>query len=367
MAPSPEPFPPPAPPQRDQSVTPPDSSPKRACATAHSGTTRSPAGRSSLRRFLRRVVAVALVALACALGVWWATGPTGWPSALLSRLPDASHLAAWLRKPDLAQLPGLPRHWNPWAPLTLQEHDGPLTRWKINRLQASPAACRQWLADAPAIASTPLPDRSGITTDSPVGGGHCGWQTASLIKGMGEVRFSSAFTLTCSAAVALARWERHVLQPAARSQLDTSVVRIEHLGSYACRPIAGSAGAGRLSEHAHANALDVAAFVLADGRRVSVLNDWRAGAAPSADTIDAAAKQFEGNTPAMSGTGHGDPKAFSRAAPTPATPVANPKAAFLRQVRDGACRSFAAVLGPDYNAAHRNHFHLDRGPYQVCR
>jgi hypothetical protein len=25
------------------------------------------------------------------------------------------------------------------------------------------------------------------------------------------------------------------------------------------------------------------------------------------------------------------------------------------------------VLGPDYNAAHRNHFHLDMGPWWVCR
>ena len=39
----------------------------------------------------------------------------------------------------------------------------------------------------------------------------------------------------------------------------------------------------------------------------------------------------------------------------------------LRQVHGGACHGFMAVLGPDYNAAHRNHFHLDRGPYRVCR
>ena len=40
---------------------------------------------------------------------------------------------------------------------------------------------------------------------------------------------------------------------------------------------------------------------------------------------------------------------------------------FLRRVRAGACASFNAVLGPDYNAAHRDHFHLDMGLWKVCR
>ena len=93
------------------------------------------------------------------------------------------------------------------------------------------------------------------------------------------------------------------------------------------------AAPGRLSEHARANALDVAAFTLQGGRRISVLGDWQAAAAPAA----------------------------------PPAAEADPKAAFLRQVRDGACQGFAAVLGPDYNAAHRDHFHLDRGPYRACR
>ena len=40
---------------------------------------------------------------------------------------------------------------------------------------------------------------------------------------------------------------------------------------------------------------------------------------------------------------------------------------FLREVRDGACRVFDGVLGPEYNEAHRDHFHLDRGGWRVCR
>lgn len=295
------------------------------------------------------------MALACAASLGWAASQVGWFQQLLARLPAPAQLIAWLRQPDLATLPALPAHWNPWAPLTLQQPDGPFTRWKLERLEAAPAACLQWLAAAPRLASTPLPDRTANTAGTAGTGGmagmagmagnaasagQCGWQAASRISGMGEVRFSSPFALACGAAVALARWEHQVLQPAARAWLGAPVVRIEHLGSYACRRIAGSAGPGRLSEHARANALDVAAFTLQDGRRISVLGDWQG-------------KAVQAGAPGS-------------AAAAPGTP-ASPQAAFLRQVRDGACHGFAAVLGPDYNAAHRDHFHLDRGPFRACR
>lgn len=320
--------------------------------------------------FLHRARGAALAVLVCTTGLWWwFTGHSEAVSAMLAQLPSQERMAAWLRQPDLATLPGLPRHWNPWAPLTLEEADGPLTRWKLGRLEAAPAACLQWLAGAPAIASTPLPDRNAGTAGTADGTDHrCGWEAASRISSMGEARFSSPFTLGCGAAVALARWERHVVQPAARAQLGSPVVRIEHLGSYACRRIAGSAGPGRLSEHARANALDVAAFTLADGRRVSVLADWYGEAAPPSQVSGAGegagSHLQEGDAAGEAGRAAA---IGARKAEPPAASVANPKAVFLRQVRDGACRSFAAVLGPDYNAAHRNHFHLDQGRYRACR
>ena len=74
--------------------------------------------------------------------------------------------------------------------------------------------------------------------------------------------------------------------------------------------------------NASADALDISGFRLADGRSVSVLKDW---------------------------------------------PKQNQDAQFLRQVRDGACEAFSVVLSPDYNAAHRNHFHVDVGRWSVCR
>ncbi|MNU06001.1 hypothetical protein D3C72_2510190 [compost metagenome] len=43
------------------------------------------------------------------------------------------------------------------------------------------------------------------------------------------------------------------------------------------------------------------------------------------------------------------------------------KARFLRLVRASACEHFSVTLGPDYNAAHRDHFHLDMGALHMCR
>jgi len=136
-----------------------------------------------------------------------------------------------------------------------------------------------------------------------------------------DVALSSSFLASCPLAVAFALFERHSLQPAAQAVFGQAVTRVDHLGSFACRNMYNRAE-GRLSQHASANALDIAGFRLADGRSISVLKDW---------------------------SGEGD------------------SARFLRQVRDGACDDFNVVLSPDYNAAHRNHFHLDMGRWWVCR
>lgn len=159
---------------------------------------------------------------------------------------------------------------------------------------------------------SPLPDHDA--------GAGCGWRGAVRVERM-QVRVGSAFTLSCPAAVSLALWERHVVQPAAQMHHGSAVVAIEHLGSYACRNLYGRSD-GQRSQHASANALDVAGFVLGNGRRISVARHWK-GEGAEAD--------------------------------------------FLREVHHGACRSFDVVLGPDYNAAHADHLHLDRGRARICR
>ena len=125
--------------------------------------------------------------------------------------------------------------------------------------------------------------------------------------------------MTCPLAYQFTLWVQNDLQVPAMAEFGSPVARIETFGSYSCRNIAGS---GRLSEHASANAVDVAAFVLADGRRVTVLGGWNSDAG---------------------------------------------EARFLRSVRASACRRFNLVLSPDYNAAHRDHFHFDMGRWGTCR
>ncbi|MEF7612635.1 extensin family protein [Aquincola sp. MAHUQ-54] len=227
---------------------------------------------------------------------------------VLAWLLLAGGLAAWAAHGRLWTLPD--RH-NPWAPLAFDEAPGWLTRYKLGRLQAQPEACRALLGTTP-LEAQPLPDRD--TADG------CGFRDAVRIRRT-AVEVGEPFSLTCPAAVSLALWERHVVQPQALALLGTPVRRLEHFGSYACRNVYGRE-AGRRSEHATANALDVAGFVLQGGRRITVARDWQGDA---------------------------------------------PEARFLRSVHAGACLFFDGVLGPAYNRAHADHFHLDRGAYRLCR
>jgi hypothetical protein len=129
-------------------------------------------------------------------------------------------------------------------------------------------------------------------------------------------------SMTCPLARQFARWTREAVQPAARAWLGGEVVKIETMGSYACRPVNGQSG-NRLSEHGRANAVDVSAFVLAGGRRVTVLDGWS-----------------------------GKDEDVQR---------------FLRAVHQAGCRRFQIGLGPEANAFHHNHFHFDMGQGPYCR
>jgi hypothetical protein len=124
----------------------------------------------------------------------------------------------------------------------------------------------------------------------------------------------------CHVAKAFGAWARFGVDRAARQILGSPVARIETMGSYACRKVAGTE---RLSAHARAEAIDVSGFVLADGRRIVLERDWHGG--------DAATREF------------------------------------LRVVHRSACKRFGTVLGPEYNAAHRDHFHLEGTGAKFCR
>lgn len=197
-----------------------------------------------------------------------------------------------------------PQH-NPWAPLDLRDPPGMATKRKLAALRSNPKECQAALEQS-GIAFTALPD---------LGEGQCR-RTARTVLTDAPLSPAAPST-TCAVAAGFDLWLQHGLQPAAQSLLGAEVARLEHLGAYSCRRI-GASETSRWSEHATGNAIDIAAFVLTDGRRVSVLNDW------NGDSV---------------------------------------KAAFLRRARDEACRTFGTVLSPDYNAAHRDHFHLDQAAH----
>ncbi|KAB0497231.1 extensin-like domain-containing protein [Pseudomonas lini] len=204
----------------------------------------------------------------------------------------------------------IPPQWNPWAPLDVKADPNLLTRYKLMRLRDDPQLCDQ------ALSSSGL--RVNHQADSPDAA--CPLTNTLRVQG-GDAALSSSFLASCSLAVAFALFEHHALQPAAQAVYGQAVKRVDHLGSFACRNVYNREN-GRRSQHATADALDISGFRLADGRFISVLKDW---------------------------------------------PKDNQDARFLHQVRDGACDMFSVVLSPDYNAAHRNHFHVDVGPWWRCR
>jgi hypothetical protein len=188
-----------------------------------------------------------------------------------------------------------------------------LVDWRLAGIKHHPNVCARTLK-GPHIDARPI-------ADSPMRNG-CGWSNGVRLISAGGVR-ASFDKLTCETAVALALWLEHEVQPLAQEILGQRVSSIQSLGSFSCRNIVGSAMSRKVrSQHATANAADIRGFNLANGQLVSVRSHWKGEGAESR---------------------------------------------FLRAVHARACRYFRVTLGPDHNAAHRDHFHLDRGPWSQCR
>ena len=143
----------------------------------------------------------------------------------------------------------------------------------------------------------------------------------------GRVRLRPAAVLRCSMINPVDDWVRNVVSPAAARYLGSSVKELKVAASYSCRTRNGLPGA-KLSEHGLANALDISAFLLDDGRKITLRRGWNGS-------------WGERN--------------------------------FLRAVHKGACKRFTTVLGPDADRFHRDHFHFDlarhnaKNTYRVCR
>jgi hypothetical protein len=195
-----------------------------------------------------------------------------------------------------------------WAALQPGEKIGAFTHMKIDRLEADVGVCHAYLVKSGIDIET-LPDRTASGCELT--------QQVSLQQSL--VPYSAPVRARCPLIAALTLWERDIVAPAAERYFGSALAQIDHVGIFACRNVRGSK---RRSQHAAANAIDITGFRLQNGSSVSLLRNWN---------------------------------------------EAGDKGEFLRVVRDGACRIFGSVLGPDYNTLHRDHFHLDLGPYRICR
>ena len=205
----------------------------------------------------------------------------------------------------------LPDSINPFSPLEIADEPTLATPIKMRILEHRPEAC---------VAAV---RRSRVEfVRAPITSEHegCGAPNALTLE-KSDVSYGGGVRLSCTTMAALLIWERHVAEPAAQEIFGSKLVRIVHYGTYQCRNINHDPDEG-LSYHSKGRAIDIAAFVLADGRKISVLKDW------DKDT---------------------------------------PEGKFLTRVHDGACEVFRGVLGPDYNKLHANHFHLEMGRWGFCK
>lgn len=149
----------------------------------------------------------------------------------------------------------------------------------------------------------------------------CIVENAVEVTHVGNVKLTRPALLTQDMAIRLGRWVNDVLQPNAQKHFGTQLAGIDVGGSYSCRNIYGKPFggkfAGRLSEHAFANAIDIGGFKLADGRDVDYLKNWRTPGGPSE---------------------------------------------FLQGSSLAACEIFNTTLTPDYDRFHANHIHVDASP-----
>ncbi len=145
-------------------------------------------------------------------------------------------------------------------------------------------------------------------------------QLSALSGDASQFGISNIGPVQCHVASAFGDWARFGVDRAARQILGSPLARIETMGSYACRNVAGS---NRRSAHSRAEAIDVSGFVLEDGRRITLASDWDGGTAAERE--------------------------------------------FLRVVHGSACKRFGTVLGPEYNRAHEDHFHLEGTGSSFCR
>ncbi|RTM31652.1 extensin family protein [Enterobacter bugandensis] len=205
----------------------------------------------------------------------------------------------------------LPSYYNPFTPLNLDDPPGRITQYKLRRL--TPEACASLLAQA----NQKKLIRTQAVADS---GGECPLNNVVRVRDFGPVSLNGSFLASCPLALSSALFVSQQARPLTKRFTGSELTRIEHLSSFACRNIYHRPDARR-SEHATAEALDIAAFRLANGERVTVLNGWKS----------------------------------ARTQP------------WLKALLAASCGYYGNGLGPEYNAAHASHFHLGMRGFGLCR
>ena len=195
--------------------------------------------------------------------------------------------------------------------------------WPKSEVLAARAACEKMLAGLDLI----------WRPDQPIGEpGGCGTPAPIAIAEVAQIRIDPPATVNCDFAVALNAWFTQSVQPEARKRVGTSVIGVRNASSYACRR-RNNAKTGKLSEHARANALDIAAFDFGKSAQVTV-------AGGSSGLLQKIGLSAKGN--------------------------------FMKTLRKSACSYFNTVLGPGADRYHGDHFHVDLmklrpGRFKMCR
>lgn len=210
-----------------------------------------------------------------------------------------------------APLSPLPDEWNPLEPLDIAAPVTPVTHWKLRRV-GNGAQCVSNLAQSGA---------TYLAMDDLEVSELCGITNRVRLSKVGRSELSPVET-TCSIALRLAYWERHSIQPAAQAHLGQSVGGLGHFSSYSCRPIRTPQGQARfMSTHATASAIDINSVTTQAGTHLTLLDGWN-------------------------------------------DPSSGP---FWKEIFKGACDWFVTALGPNFNALHADHFHLQSVGWGSCR
>lgn len=207
----------------------------------------------------------------------------------------------------------VPQRYSPFAPISLADPPTWFVDFRLAQLHGDPPLCHAVL-QAPHIVATPIADK--VQPDG------CGWTNAVRVSSVGGADIGLD-PLTCEASVALALWLEYQVQPLAQEMFGSRVAWMQDMGTYSCRNIIGNKRwVNMRSQHSLANAVDIGAFRLENGKQMSVSRDYKS------DT---------------------------------------PEGRFLREAHKRACGYFRVAIGPYFNAAHHDHLHFDRGILIRCR